>query len=69
MIRTSNRVQDTARLFSVNIPNEKKNKDDETKEEGTFMATFLKEDEFDDDGWLTRVCINEKKKIFFSINI
>jgi len=54
MIRTSNRVQDTARLFSVNIPNEKKNKDDETKEEGTFMATFLKEDEFDDDGWLTR---------------
>jgi len=55
MIRTSNRVQDSARLFSVNIPKEIKNEDDITKEEGTFMASFLKEDECDDDGWLTRV--------------
>ncbi|KAG4096474.1 hypothetical protein H8356DRAFT_1681984 [Neocallimastix lanati (nom. inval.)] len=54
MIRTSNRVQDTARLFSVNIPNELKNEDAENKEAGTFEATFLKEDDFDDDGWLTR---------------
>jgi len=57
MIRTSNRVQDTARLFSVNIPNELKNEDAENKEAGTFEATFLKEDDFDDDGWLTRVNI------------
>jgi len=55
MIRTSNRVQDTARLFSVNIPKELKNEDTDHKKDGTIEATFLKEDEFDDDGWLTRV--------------
>jgi dipeptidyl aminopeptidase/acylaminoacyl peptidase len=54
MIRTSNRVQDTARLFSVNIPKELKNEDTDHKKDGTIEATFLKEDEFDDDGWLTR---------------
>ncbi|OUM65429.1 hypothetical protein PIROE2DRAFT_7538, partial [Piromyces sp. E2] len=54
MIRTSNRVQDTARLFSVNIPEELKNEGDITKEDGTYTATFLKEDDSDDDGWLTR---------------
>jgi len=54
MIRTANRVQDTARLFSVNIPNEIKNEKAEHKKEGTLEATFLKEDDFDDDGWLTR---------------
>jgi len=54
MIRTSNRVQDTARLFSVNIPKELKNEDTDHKKEGTIEAIFLKEDEYDDDGWLTR---------------
>ncbi|ORX43292.1 hypothetical protein BCR36DRAFT_336342 [Piromyces finnis] len=54
LIRTSNRVQDTARLFSVNIPHEIETESDITKEKGTFIATFLKEDDHDDDGWLTR---------------
>lgn len=53
-IRTANRVQDTARLFSVNIYNELKNLNDETKDKNTFVATFLKEDDYDDDGWITR---------------
>ncbi|ORX34329.1 hypothetical protein BCR36DRAFT_375911 [Piromyces finnis] len=51
LIRTSNRVQDTARLFSVNIPHEIETESDITKEKGTFIATFLKEDDHDDDGW------------------
>jgi len=54
LIRTANRVQDTARLFSVNLPHEINNVNDETKDQNTFIATFLKEDDFDDDGWITR---------------